>query len=522
MGKCRSKYLAGYLATLMAGAVIVALWCSIGKSPDQCLAAYTSPMNGVCSVGDLNDAILAADHEVAVDLSELSDLEQKFQAVSRKIALSVVAISASCAVVDTTDSLRSDHLNHDRLESMLEHTTRIVGTGFFFDSDGYIVTNEHVVGEAESIWITTDDRKVYAAVLVGSDPRSDLAVLKITGKNLVAAKFAPFASVQRGQWSVAMGNPFGLAAEGQQAMSVGIISALDRSLPKLSKKENRLYSNLIQTTAQINPGNSGGPLFNLNGEVIGLNTAVILPDKRTNGIGFAMPITPRFLHTLNQLKQGNEIVYAYMGVMVSNPTDHERRQAGLKESIGVHLDAVETDSPAGDSGEFRDGDLIVQINGEIVRDSEQFTRIVGNADLSQPAKVSLYRAGKPLKIELKLRQRLLQTAGVTRELRRFRWQGMLIGPIPDNWESKIPDTELVKASKKKSAVIKPSGLFVIGISDNSPYRKENIKPGDIIVSIGGKLVSDVIDLQKLLNETPLEKCTIGIAGREKAVALIVD
>ena len=142
-------------------------------------------------------------------------------------------------------------------------------------------------------------------------------------------------AVHRGQWSIAVGNPYGLSGEGGMCVSVGVISAVNRSLPKLSDTENRLYADLIQTTAQINPGNSGGPLFDLHGDVIGINTAVIMPAKATNGIGFAMPINDHLLSTVNQLKQGNEVVYGYLGVVISNPSDLDRKTAGETQAIGV-------------------------------------------------------------------------------------------------------------------------------------------------------------------------------------------
>jgi S1-C subfamily serine protease len=458
------------------------------------------------------EAVLASDLDNAADTLELSGLQTKFEAVSRKVAPSVVSISAACNPVDNADSVRSEALNHERLEGMLERTTRMVGTGFIIDPDGYILTNEHVIGEAENVWITTDDRKVYPAIVVGSDPRADLAVLKVPVRNLPAVKFAPYNSVKRGEWAIALGNPYGLATEGEQCMSVGIVSALERSLPKLSKKENRLYSNLIQTTAQINPGNSGGPLFDLNGEVIGVNTAVILPEKRTNGIGFAMPITPQIIHIIHDLKEGREIVYGYMGVMVSTVTDQDRHSAGVSDAIGVRVDSVETDSPAADSGRIKQNDVIVQINGEIVRDSDQFVRVIGSAGVDKPAKVSLYRDGKVVQTELTLRRRLVATAGITRESRRFRWQGMLLGPIPANWQ---PPQGAEKAQPT-------SGLLVIGISDTSPFIKDHIGQGDVITSIAGKPVADILELQKLLNEIPAAKCLLGVAGRQKAVVNAAD
>ncbi len=453
------------------------------------------------------EAVLASDLDNAADTFELAGLQTKFQAISRRVAPSVVSISASCAPVDDTDALRTETLNHEKLESILERQTRMVGTGFIIDSAGYVLTNEHVVGEAETLWVTTDDRKVYPALVIGSDPRADLAILKLPATGLPAVKFAPYNSVKRGQWAIALGNPYGLATEGEQCMSVGIVSAMERSLPKLSKRENRLYSNLIQTTAQINPGNSGGPLFDLNGEVIGVNTAVILPEKKTNGIGFAMPITPHLIQTIHELKEGREIVYGYLGVMVSTPTDRDRHAAGVIETIGARVDSIESDSPAADGTKVKEKDLIIQINGEIIRDSDHFVRIIGDAGADKPIKIALYREGKVVQTEISLRRRQLANAGVTRENRRFRWNGLLLGPIPANWQ---PPQGLKQRPE--------SGLMVIGIADSSPFTKDHINQGDVITAVSGKPITDVLDLQRILNEATPVKYELSVAGRQKTLA----
>src|SRR5690606_32508660 len=163
--------------------------------------------------------------------------------------------------------------------------------------------------------------------------------------------------------TIALGNPYGLSAAGEMCMSVGVVSATDRSLPKLASKEDRLYTNLIQTTAEINPGNSGGPLFDLQGRVIGINTAVILPQKQTNGIGFDMPITPRLLRKIDALKQGREIVYAFLGVRVVTPTPRQLRDAGVGRMMGAVVEVVEADSPAARSG-LQAGDIVLAIDGQ--------------------------------------------------------------------------------------------------------------------------------------------------------------
>ncbi len=500
MGKRHVARLGGFIASALVGFTL------LGPA-----VPHAAPLQ-IISRAYGGEAVLASDLDNAADTLELAGLQQKFERISRRVAPCVVSISAACSPVDSTESLRTETLNHERLEVILERTTRMVGTGFVIDSDGYILTNEHVVGEAENVWITTDDRKVYPALVIGSDPRSDLAILKIPAKNLPAVRFAAYDSLKRGQWAIALGNPYGLATEGEQCMSVGIVSALDRSLPKLSKKENRLYNNLIQTTAQINPGNSGGPLFDLNGDVIGINTAVILPEKKTNGIGFAMPVTPRLVQAIHDLKEGREIVYGYMGVMVSTATEHDRQVAGVTNAIGVRVDGVEGDSPASDTAVIKERDVIVQINGEIVRDSDHFVRVIGAAGVERPAKISLYRDGKMVETELTLRRRQLSTAAVTRESRRFRWQGMLLGPIPANWQPP-------KGSEQNQPT---RGLMVIGITDSSPFLKDHIIQGDVITAVGGKTIADVLELQKVLNEVSLANCQVSVAGRQKAVVQVAD
>jgi serine protease Do len=426
------------------------------------------------------------------DTLQLTDLQSAFENIAGKVAPSVVAISASVTAIESEDAVHSDQLNTEHLTTMLERVTRTVGTGFVFDSDGYILTNEHVIGESQQLWITTDDRKVYPAIVVGSDPRSDLAVLKVPANHLQAIHWAKPDSVKRGEWTIAMGNPYGLAETGEMAMSVGVVSALDRSLQKLSNKEDRNYSNLIQTTAEINPGNSGGPLFDLNGDVIGINSAVILPQKETSGIGFAFPVTQHLLDEVNQLKQGREITYAYLGVTVSTPTASMRKVAGVKLDSGVCVDLVDAKSPA--SSAIQVDDIILSINGQSVNDSDAFVNLVGTEPADQSAKISLMRAGKPIDVTVKLGNRHITGVAITKDTQRIRWRGLLLGPIPANWDG---------AKSKKI----DGGLMVLGVADDSPLARK-VSTGTIITSVAGKPVRAVQDLQTILNDTPAPECSI--------------
>jgi serine protease Do len=429
------------------------------------------------------------------DTTDLDNLQSRFQSVADRVSPSVVAISASLTADLSPSDLRSQQMTGEKLQDFLSKTTRMVGTGFVVAADGYILTNDHVIDDAQQLWITTDDKKIYPAIVVGSDPRSDLAVLKIPATNLPAVHFGDGTHVKRGQWSVAIGNPYGLSADGEMCVSVGVVSAVNRSLQKLSDKENRLYLNLIQTTAQINPGNSGGPLFDLNGDVIGINTAVIMPQKSTNGIGFALPIDLHLLSIVDDLKAGKEIVYGYLGVMASTPTERDRNDAGLKDPIGVRVDSVEPDSPAID-GKLKTNDIVVSIDGATVSDSDQFIRLIGQAPITRPVQLDILRDGKPARVAITLHKRQLPVAAVTRDNQRMRWGGMLVGKAPLDVAS--------------------SGLMVFDIDPTSPFTRQGIHEGTVIQSVAGKSVNAVIDLQNVINDTPPEKWDLGTANLSTA------
>ena len=475
-------------------------------------ATASLPAPSAATAGDLPGA------DGDDDTLQLAGLQGKFESLARRIAPAVVAISATTQPVadsanadntdgDADDAIRQEDVNCDKLQWMLDRTTRMVGAGFIIDADGYILTNEHVVGDSQSIWITTDDKRVFPAIVVGSDPWTDLAVLKIAASTLPTVHFAAYDSVRRGQWSIAMGNPFGLATDGGCCMSVGIVSALNRTLPALSRKENRLYCQLIQTTAQINPGNSGGPLCDLCGDVIGVNSAVILPEKHANGIGFAMPITPQLIAIIQELKQGREIAWSYLGVAVSAPTQHQRRQVGLTGEIGVRVEEVEPDSPAARSHAILANDIIVQVNGQVVGDADLFTRIISSAPPDRPAKLSIYRNSKAVDVAVTLVRRPLPTTAITRQRQRFRWKGMLLGPTPANWNF-------------QPAPRPTGGLMVLAITPDSPFISQHVAQGDIITAVAGQPVDDVTTLQKILSQLPAEQCTLSLAGKADTVVTL--
>ncbi len=431
-----------------------------------------------------------ADEPVAPDAAAL---EAQFKAVAQRVAPAVVAISASSEADSAPASCRTAELNTDKLQAFLSRTTRVVGTGFVLTADGYVLTNDHVIDDAEQLWVTMDDRRVYPAIVVGSDPRSDLAVLKIPGHHLPVVHLGDGARASRGQWSLAVGNPFGLSGEGGMCVSVGVISAVHRSLPKLTEKENRLYCDLLQTTAQINPGNSGGPLFDLRGDVIGINTAVVLPQHTAtgtlNGIGFALPIDDHLRATVAHLERGDELPYGYLGVLVSDPTDRQRQTTGLADAAGVCVDEVRRDSPA--ASVLRAGDILLAIGNEPVTDSGDFVRRVGATPPERPLPISLLRDGRPLATTVTLRRRVMPIPSVTHLNQRLRWGGMLVIPLP-------PDEP-------------GPGLKVAHVDAASPFARAGVRDGTILRTVAGRPVATIVDLQDAINDVPLDQCALGTA-----------
>jgi serine protease Do len=438
----------------------------------------------------------------AADTLELAGLQKQFEGIAHRVSPAVVAISAAAGGSGDGEFMRNEDLTPQKLDSMLSRTTRTVGTGLFIDQNGFIVTNEHVVAESAELWVTTDDRKVFPAIVIGSDPRSDLAVLKIPADNTPTVKFAMNKSVQRGDWAIALGNPFGLACEGGVAMSVGVVSALDRSLPRLSSND-RLYSGLIQTTAQLNPGSSGGPLLDLNGEVIGINTAVILPHKSANGIGFAIPVTAELMRELDVLKQGGEVVYGYVGLTVGQPTPRELKAAGV--SGGARVDSIEDQSPAAGSG-IRNNDLVVAINGSAVRNADHFIRLVGKMPVEQRGSISVWRGDKTVDIAVTPRKCQAQAASVNKWTQRLRWHGMTLGPLPSNWS----------AGHGERAV---AGIYVVGVDNPDRCSALGVKQGSIIRAVAGKRVRSIADLQTVIDATPPDAVRVEVMD-ETAVASI--
>lgn len=465
------------------------------------LAVSTACWRSAAAANDsapVDDPLPTADAAPQPDaFLQLQMLQDRFATVTRQVSPSVVAISAPSSIVDANGSARTDEMSTDRLRSMIDRSWRMVGTGFVIDPDGYIVTNEHVIKNAQQIWITTDDGKVYPAMVVGSDPRMDLAVIKIPAKNLPVVRFGKYGAIQRGQWTIALGNPHGLAAQGQMSTTIGVISALGRSLPDLARQEDRLYVDLIQTSAQINPGNSGGPLLNLAGEVIGINTATTFGNGNVNSIGFAIPLTERVLNRINSMKQGREVAAGYLGVSVITATPQQRSRAKLLEPCGTYVERVEPGSPAAEEG-LKVGDIITAFDGETIYSSDHLTELICCSPVGTPIKLTIRRDNDSAVVNVTLRRRPVSNAGIWRESQRLRWRGLLLAQA-----SSTPGA----ASAKTPA----AGVIVLAVEQGSPLLKSGIVPGSLITSIAARPVRDLQEVLEIINDVPADQCQLGLA-----------
>jgi len=267
---------------------------------------------------------------------------------------------------------------------------RSLGSGFIIDKAGYIVTNNHVIEDADEITVKLSNEKEYKAEVVGRDANTDLALIKIDAKGLSALKTGDSEALEVGSWVVAIGSPFGL----EQTVTAGIVSAKGRIIG------SGPYDDFIQTDASINPGNSGGPLLNLSGEVVGINTAIV---ARGQGIGFAIPIDMA-ADIIAQLKTGKGVTRGWLGVGIQNLTPEMKKYYELGENAGVMVSQVFEDDPADKAG-IEVGDIILKVDDKEIKTSRQLSRMIAGLAVGQNTKITLLRDGREISRSVKLAKR---------------------------------------------------------------------------------------------------------------------
>lgn len=347
------------------------------------------------------------------------------------------------------------------------------GSGVIVRSDGYILTNDHVVGEADLVKVTLKDGRQFEGK-VTRDPGSDLAIVKIDANNLPAATLGDSSKVKAGSWAIAIGSPFGLS----NTVTVGVISATGRSEVASDGSQARFYPNLIQTDASINPGNSGGPLVNLNGEVIGINTLIRTSMGVGNiGIGFAIPSnTAKFV--IERLIKHGKVVRGFLGVVPNDLTPEDKDRYGVNE--GALVTSVETGSPADKAG-IQVEDVIVEIDGKKVASELDLRQIVEAIPPGKNVKVVVVRDKKRLTLTAKIGERPDTVASVPGETK---------GSLGFDVAELTPTL-----AQKYNLSPKAKGVVVTSVQPGSGAERAGLQPGDLITKVEGKPITSLSDFK---------------------------
>lgn len=351
------------------------------------------------------------------------------------------------------------------------------GSGFIISGDGLIVTNNHVIDGADKVTVKfQDDKKEYDAKIVGADKETDLAVIKIEADHtLPTLKFGDSDTLQVGEWVVAIGNPYGL----DNTVTAGIISAKHRIIGAGP------FDNFLQTDASINPGNSGGPLLNMQGEVIGINTAI---NAAAENIGFAIP-SSQAAKVIDQLKEGKSPRRGWLGVTIQRVSETQAKALGLSEPTGALVASVGKGHPA-DKGGVRQGDVILEVNGKKVEDNNDLLKKIAGLAPGDKARLVLWRNGK----------RVAKTVTLGE-----RGEKNLASMIPDQRDKMATDTvlgmELSRVTEQEAQALgmdRAYGLLVVNVDETSAAGKEGLRQGDVIIQANQQDVNTVAELKSVI------------------------
>jgi serine protease Do len=353
-----------------------------------------------------------------------------------------------------------------------EYKAQSLGSGFVIDRDGYILTNNHVVENADEIIVRFSNEKEYEAKVVGRDPKTDVALIKIEDSNkLPVVDLGDSDSLQVGEWVIAIGNPFGVG----QTVTAGIVSAKGREIGAGP------YDNFIQTDASINPGNSGGPLFNVKGEVVGINTAIYSPSGGNVGIGFAIPVNI-VKNMLAQLKDEGTVTRGWLGVMIQPITKELAEAFGLDSEDGALVADVVEDSPADEAG-IKKGDVITHFDGKKIGKMRDLTSIVASTPVGSKVRVGVVRGGKKKQLNVKIEKLEEDKASVEDAGSGEALFGMSVQEITPELARRL-DLEVA------------SGVLVSNVERGSVADEGGLRRGDIIMEINMKRVNDMADYRR--------------------------
>jgi len=416
----------------------------------------------------------------------LSDKGVAFSEVVKSVTPTVVNIS-------TTKTMQRDipfqHFFEGPLREFLEPfrvpkkwKEQSLGSGVIVSSDGYIITNSHVVEEAEVIKVTLYDKQTYVGKIVGMDKKTDVAVIKIPAKNLQAIRWGDSDKLQVGEFVLAFGNPYGL----NHTVTMGIVSALGRAGVGITD-----YEDFIQTDAAINPGNSGGPLVNINGELVGINTAIFSNTGGYQGIGFAVP-SNMARAVMRQLIDKGKVTRGWLGVAIQKVTPELAREFGLKKPAGALVTEVFGGSPAEQAG-LRRGDVIIELNGIEIRDVDALRNRIAQTEVGSTVKLKVKRDGRTISMDVTIAEMPEDVAVLSsNEVEETEGDEDTIAGL-----SVMELTEDIARQLGLSG--SEEGIVVSEVEPYSPAEEAGVRRGDVIQEINRKRIRGMEDFRRIIS-----------------------
>jgi len=417
---------------------------------------------------------------IAVELPDFTELVEKTSPAVVNISTEQLPDEASAS---TTQPINP---NAEELNEFFRHffgqqpenkQTNSLGSGFIVSDDGYVLTNNHVISGADVITVRLNDRREYIARLIGTDQRTDLALLKIDADNLPTVTMGDSDKMKAGQWVLAIGSPFGF----DYTVTAGIVSALGRNLPS----DN--YVPFIQTDVAINPGNSGGPLFNLDGEVIGINSQIYTRSGGFMGVSFAIP-SNLVVSVVDQLKSNGRVDRAWLGVIIQDVDSDLAESFGLDRPSGALISRIITDSPAAKAN-LQAGDIILELDDEIIENSSELPYRVGAMKAGDSTDLLIYRDDKKINISIKLESFPNDAVDVAQTKKEEDKLGMVVGDIPE---------EVLRRLKIAGGVIIQQ---VIG----GTASRNGLQQGDIITMLNRTKISDTEAFSTIVKSLPSKR-----------------
>ena len=407
-------------------------------------------------------------------------IPDNFSALAEQVGPAVVNIQVAKTAGETgmRPQFRGNPFGDERFKEFFggqqqpERKQGGLGTGFIIDKTGLIITNNHVVEDADTIKVKLKDEREFDAKVVGRDPQTDLALIKVDAKGeLPVARLGRSAELKVGEWVLAVGSPFGL----EQTVTAGIVSAKGRAIG------SGPYDDFIQTDASINPGNSGGPLVNLNGEVVGINTAIIAQGQ---GIGFAIPIDMA-TKIVAQLKDNGEVTRGWLGVNIQDLKGELADYYGAKGGEGVLVTEVVPGNPAEKAG-IQAKDIITAVDGEKVRTSRELTAKAATLPVGETTKITVVRDGKERTVDVKVAKRPVTVADAGKP------------PVEKEGEYGLQVTDLTPEMARRLKTNREAGVVVVGVRPDSKAAKAGLQQGDLILEVDRQNVSSTGELKQLL------------------------